>query len=138
ATLCGGIRVWDDDEMPFAEDVSRDLTELRQADVLELESGTSAELFLETLRDALEGRARPVGSLGHGILVGPVQSVTGLAFDRVFIVGLTEGAFPTPAPDNPFFPSADEDPLQLRQRQRQAERLAFRTAMAAADGGRLT
>src|SRR5207253_7523554 len=72
------------------------------------------------------------------ILVGPLQSVTGLAFDRVFIVGLTEGAFPTPAPVDPFFPMANEDPLQLRHRQRQAERLAFRTAVAAADGGRLT
>ena len=67
-----------------------------------------------------------------------MQSVTGLAFDRVFIVGMTEGAFPTPAPDDPFFPSVDEDPLHLRQRQREAERLAFRTAVAAADGGRLT
>src|SRR5207248_2538897 len=33
---------------------------------------------------------------------------------------------------------ANEDPLQLRQRQRQAERLAFRTAVSAADGGRLS
>src|SRR5262249_30797085 len=37
----------------------------------------------------------------------------------------------------PFFPSAQEDPLHLRERQRDGERLAFRTAVAAADGGRL-
>src|SRR5207237_4868425 len=97
---CGGTLAWDD--VPFAEDVARALAELRQADVLEDDGGTSIELFAVTLRDALEGRARPVGSLGHGILIGPLQSVTGLAFDRVFIVGMTEGAYPTPAPDDPF------------------------------------
>ena len=135
---CGGPGAWDSDDFPFAEDIARVLAELREADVLEFETGASSELFLEMVRDALEGRARPVGSLGRGILVGPVQSVTGFAFDRVFIVGMTESAFPTPAPDDPFFPDAEEDPLQLRQRQRQGERLAFRAAVAAADGGRLT
>ena len=134
---CGGTPAWDADDVPFAEDVARALAELRQADVLEFAGGTSVELFADRLRDALEGRARPVGSLGRGILIGPVQSVTGLAFDRVFIVGMSEGAFPTPAPDDPFFPSVDEDPLHLRQRQREAERLAFRTAVAAADSGRV-
>jgi RecB family exonuclease len=67
-----------------------------------------------------------------------VQSVTGLAFERVFIVGMTESAFPTPPPDDPFFPNANEDPLHSRERQRRTERLAFRGAVAAADGGRLT
>ncbi|MBV9327888.1 MAG: PD-(D/E)XK nuclease family protein, partial [Chloroflexi bacterium] len=138
ATLCGGVRAWSADDAPFAEDIGRILAELRAADSLEGDSGTSAELFLVTVHDALESRARPVGSLGQGILVGPVQSVTGLAFDRVYIVGMTEGAFPTPAADDPFFPSTHEDPLHLRERQRQAERLAFRTAVAAADGGTLT
>src|SRR6185369_13538083 len=126
------------DDAPFAEDIARALADLRQADLIERDRGISVDLFLALLRDALEGGARPVGSLGRGILVGPVQSITGLAFDRVYIVGMTEGAFPTPAPDDPFFPSVNEDPLHLRERQRQAERLAFRTAVAAADGGRLT
>jgi len=118
--LCGGTSAWAE-EAAFAEDVARVLAELRQADLLETDGGTSLELFVVMLRDALEGRARPVGGLGRGILIGPVQSVTGLAFDRVFIVGMTDGAYPTPAPDDPFFPNADEDPLHLRQRQRQTE-----------------
>jgi len=136
--LCGGANAWTAEDAPFAEDVARTLSALREADVLEHDTGASIELFVVTLHDALDGRARPVGGLGKGILIGPVQSVTGLAFDRVFIVGMTEGAFPTPAPDDPFFPSAAEDPLGLHERQRQSERLAFRTAVAAADGGRLT
>src|SRR5436309_11948068 len=118
--------------------MSRACSENFVRDVLEQEGGTAVDLFLEVLRDALVGRARPVGALGKGILLGPVQSVSGLAFDRVYVLGMTEGAFPTPAPDDPFFPTANEDPLQLRQRQRQAERLAFRTAVSAADGGRLS
>ena len=136
--LCGGIAAWPESEQPFAEDVSRSLAELRQADVLERSQGTSLSLFLETLRDALDGRARPVGSLGCGVLVGPVQSVTGLTFGHVYIVGMTEGAFPTPPSADPFFPSAAEDPLKSRERQRASERLAFKTALASADGGRVT
>jgi ATP-dependent helicase/nuclease subunit B len=72
------------------------------------------------------------------VLVGPVQSVTGLAFERVFIVGMTEGAFPMSVSADPFFPTTGEDPLGVRERQRSAERQAFRTAVAAADGGKLT
>jgi RecB family exonuclease len=136
--LCGGVAAWQADEAPFAEDVHRTLLELSQADVFERQAGTSLALFLVILEDALEGNARPVGSLGQGVLVGPVQSVTGLAFERVYIVGMTEGAFPTPPSADPFFPSAAEDPLHLRERQRRAERLAFRTALAAADNGRVT
>jgi ATP-dependent helicase/nuclease subunit B len=136
--LCGGPRAWPVAEQPFATDVGRVLAELRQADLVEEEPGTSLSMFKTTLRDALEGCARPVGSLGSGVLVGPVPSVTGLAFERVYIVGMTESAFPTPPPADPFFPSAEEDPLESRERQRHAERLAFSTAVAAADGGRLT
>src|SRR6185503_10364315 len=62
----------------------------------------------------------------------------GLAFERVYIVGMTEGAFPMSAGADPFFPTVNEDPLGLRERKRSAERQAFRTATAAADGGRLT
>jgi ATP-dependent helicase/nuclease subunit B len=137
---CGGIAAWTDSkqEQPYAVDVATTLNDLRQADTLEHTSGVSLSLFAQTLQESLEGRARPVGSLGQGVLVGPVQSVTGLAFERVYIVGMTEGAFPTPATADPFFPSAGEDPLGLRERQRSAERQAFRTAVAAADGGKLT
>jgi len=135
---CGGVRAWPEAERAYGVDVSKTLADLREADTFELTSGVTLSLFLQTLQEALEGRARPVGSLGQGVLVGPVQSVTGLAFERVFIVGMTEGAFPMSASTDPFFPTAGEDPLGLRERQRAAERQAFRTATAAADGGKLT
>jgi ATP-dependent helicase/nuclease subunit B len=135
---CGGVGVWAEAERPFARDIASTLAELEQADVLEQDTGPSLALFLETLRDTLDARTRPVGQLGKGVLVGPVQSVTGLAFERVYIVGMVEGAFPTPPPPDPFFPTADADPLQLRERHRRSERLTFLTAVAAADGGRLT
>jgi hypothetical protein len=61
----------------------------------------------------------------------------GLVFERVYIVGLTEGAFPPTPPADPFYPLDAEDPLRRRARQRAADRQAFLAALAAADGGRV-
>src|SRR5581483_413879 len=72
------------------------------------------------------------GHFGDGVVVGPIPSVTGLAFERVYVVGLVEGTLPpTPAPD-PF-----GDPMGLVDRRRAEERRAFLVAVACADGGRL-
>ncbi|HEY3082746.1 MAG TPA: PD-(D/E)XK nuclease family protein, partial [Chloroflexota bacterium] len=46
-----------------------------------------------------------------------------------------EGAFPPPPPLDPFFPVGADDPLERREHQREAERQAFLTALAAGDGG---
>jgi ATP-dependent helicase/DNAse subunit B len=135
---CGGVDAWPDDEQGYATDIAAALAELRDADLIERPTNVQLNLFLETLRETLEARARPVGSLGQGILVGPVQAVTGLAFDQVYIVGMTERAFPAPPPVDPFLPAGGPLSDAMRERHRAGERLAFGSAVAAADGGVLT
>jgi hypothetical protein len=62
--------------------------------------------------------------------------VTGLAFDHLCIVGMTERSFP--APVDPFLP-VGEPPADARwEWQSAGERLALRTAVVTAHGGALT
>jgi RecB family exonuclease len=128
--VCGDPEAWPGAERPFAEGVRRALASL--ADAGEVEPRTSLAVFLASLEHILRDASRPAGRLGQGILTGPVQSVAGMAFDQVFVVGLTEGAFPAAPAPNPFFPSEANDVLRLRARFRQHEREAFQTALASA------
>jgi ATP-dependent helicase/nuclease subunit B len=123
---------WTEHELAWAEELPRALESLREADRLET-TGPTLGLFLDALQDLFQESSLPVGRLGVGVMVGPVQSVTGLAFDRVYLVGLTEGSFPPTPSADPF-----EDPVHRAERQRSTDRQSFLTALAAADGGRVT
>lgn len=90
--------------------------------------------FREAVGAALEEERLPTGELGRGILIEPVAAVTGLWFKRIFILGMTEGAFPPPPGVDPFFPEEEADPLRRRERQRQKERRDFLAALAAVEG----
>jgi ATP-dependent helicase/nuclease subunit B len=141
---------WPEHEQPFAERVREALDSLKQADTFEGETGTTLRQFLGTLEGVLEQHTVTQGHLGEGVVFGPVQAIGGLTFERVYLLGMAEGAFPpTPGPD-PFFPEAlTGETAELteessrgrwtdrRTLQRIAERTAFLTALAAADGGRL-
>ena len=128
---------WPGDDERAAELVAATIAELGRGDRFDGD-GASLPLFLDMLRNLLETRSLPEGRLGEGVLIGPVQSATGLAFDRVYVLGLTEGTFPPTPVADPFFPLEDQDPLERRSRQRAAEREQFLAAMAAGDGGRVT
>ena len=69
---------------------------------------------------------------------GQVGAVLGAALDRVYVVGLAEGVLPGRLPPDPLA-SAEPgaDPLQRRQRVREADRRGFLGALAAADEGRV-
>lgn len=129
---------WPADEQALAEDVRQALASLREADRFDAARGATLASFQAALQGVLEMRGRPVGRLGEGVLVGPVQAVTGLAFERVYLLGLTEGSFPPPPMIDPFFPPGATDPLGRRRQDQARERAAFLTALAAADGGLVT
>jgi hypothetical protein len=136
---CGGEMGWPVDEVQFARQITSLLERLRDAGYFEEpDAGPSFTLFATTVQNALMGQARPVRRLGEGVLIGPVQSVMGQTFERVHILGLTEGSFPPRPPISPFFPPGEPDPLHLAERQRSDERRNFLTAVAAADHGQVT
>lgn len=100
-----------------------------------IEQRTDVPTFIDTLEAALRGALRPEGRLGTGVTVGTAASAVGMAFDRVHLVGLSEGVFPAPEPADPIFPEGDR--LGRREERLGEERTSFLAAMAAADGGRV-
>ena len=114
------------------------LDALKSADRIEWARGIDLPTFLATLAGALEGQRIRTGQVGEGILVEPIAALNGLAFDRVYLLGLVDGSFPPVPAADPFFPSGGPDPLERRLRQVAKERQDFLVALASADGGRLT
>ena len=129
---------WPEVERQFALAVESQLESLRVADLIESEAGPNLASFLAALEAALESERLPTGRLGVGVLVEPVGAVAGLAFERVYLLGMLEGNFPPSPPADPFFPVGAVDPLGRRSRQRARERQDFLIALATADGGAVT
>jgi ATP-dependent helicase/nuclease subunit B len=121
-----------------AELVQSTLAELAAADRFPDQHPLRPADFVTTLEAALAARSVPEGKLGVGLVVGPVQSATGFAFDRVHLVGLVEGSFPPSPATDAFFPDEAQDPLERATRQRAADRRAFLSVLTAADGGEVT
>jgi ATP-dependent helicase/DNAse subunit B len=102
-------------------------------DAAALDRQVEIDRFVETLEQSLLARRRPEGRLGSGVVIGPISSIAGMTFDRVYVLGMTERAYPAPAPVDPIFPwEAGEDPLGRAGRRLAGERIAFLSALAAA------
>jgi ATP-dependent helicase/nuclease subunit B len=121
-----------------SELVQSTLAELAEADRFPDQHPLRPADFVITLEAALAARSVPQGKLGVGVVLGPVQSATGFAFDRVYLIGLVEGTFPPSPAADPFVPDEAQDPLERAARMRAADRRAFLSALTAADGGEVT
>ncbi|MCC7103787.1 MAG: PD-(D/E)XK nuclease family protein, partial [Chloroflexi bacterium] len=126
------------DDWPAAEREAADaldaaLESLRAAQ--ELEPATALPIFLNALSAAVEGRRLPEGVTGVGVLVGTFDAVPGAAFERVHLLGLSEGAFPARPPIDPLAAPAGLDPLRRRERRLESDRRALLGALSAADDG---
>jgi RecB family exonuclease len=115
--------------------VRETLASLSDADRFPTQRPLSLADFLTTFEAALEVRSVPQGQLGVGVVVGPLESAVGFAFDRVYLLGLVEGVFPPSPAADPFFPDTTFDPLQRAARTRAADRHAFLAALSAVDDG---
>ncbi|MFN2519830.1 MAG: PD-(D/E)XK nuclease family protein [Candidatus Limnocylindria bacterium] len=118
-------------EREAADAVDDVVQKLRIADAFE--ERTTVATFIDTLEAGLTAARRPQGRMGIGITVGDATAALGMAFDRVHLIGLGEGVFPTPEPADPIFPNGDQ--LGRRMERLGEERRAFLGACAAADGG---
>lgn len=136
AARCRGAHVpapGSDIEREAGEAVDEVVQKLRIAQ--KLEERTDVTTFIDTLEAALTAARRPEGRLGVGVSVGSATTAVGLQFDRVHLVGLSEGVFPVPEPADPIFPDGDQ--LGRRVERLGEERRAFLAAFAAADDGRV-
>ena len=127
---------WPADQLEAGQLVDEVLSGLAAAG--DLDTDVHVERFIEHLDDALRNRRRPEGRLGHGVVVGPVASTAGMTFEKVFVVGMTERAFPTPPPVDPIFPAGEDDPLRKRSRRLAGERRAFLGLLASTAGATLS
>ncbi|HEY8762102.1 MAG TPA: PD-(D/E)XK nuclease family protein [Candidatus Dormibacteraeota bacterium] len=90
--------------------------------------------FVETLEQALAARRRPQGKLGQGVVTGSISAISGMTFDRVYVLGMTERAYPAPPPVDPIFPEGSGDLLGHIELRMAGERMNYLGALAA--GGR--
>ncbi len=66
------------------------------------------EHFAGVLREQLGKRSAGLRSLGSGVYVGPVWTAAGCPFDTVFVLGMSEGSYPSPGLSDPLLP----DPMK--------------------------
>ena len=128
---------WPASERAASGAVDAALKSLREATAFE--PGTTPRTFRNALSSILASRRLAEGHPGRGVVVGPVGAVLGAAYRRVYVLGMTEGAFPSRPPSDPLAVALGrDDPLARRARVREADRRGFLGALAAADDGRVT
>ena len=132
----------DYDSLPEAERraydrIERIMSELRAAD--EILHNPTFDVFRRALIESLQASVGHLGSVGHGVFVGPLRLAVGMSFDVVHIVGMIEGAVPPAARDDPLIPERDRDRaggsaagLPLMQQQKDDERYDYLSALATA------
>jgi ATP-dependent helicase/nuclease subunit B len=98
-----------------------------------LDGAVEVGRFVETLEQALAARRRPQGKLGQGVVTGSISAIAGMTFDRVYVLGMTERAYPAPPPVDPIFPEDAGDPLGRAERRLAGERMSYLGALAASN-----
>ena len=89
--------------------------------------------FADTLEAALSSRTRPDGRLGTGVVTGSISAVAGMSFERVYVLGMSERAYPARPPVDPIFPEdGGQDPLGRDARRLAGERINFLSVLASA------
>ena len=100
----GPRQAWAREEQP-AERVEAALDRL--AAIGQVEGPVGLDVFARTLRLVLDADLGRVGRLGEGVLVGPVSMGVGLDLDVVVVLGLAEGTFPGPIPEDALLSDAE-------------------------------
>jgi len=100
------------------------------------------DVFRRSLDASLDAALRRAGRFGEGVLVGPLSVVTGLALERLVILGLAEGTLPAVRLEDSLLPDADRraagGELPVAADAAQEERHRYLAAVAAAGHVTLT
>ncbi len=133
-------RRWPDAEQLAFERIEDVL--VRLATLGELEPDPSHDVFVRALSaevDVTRGRS---GRFGEGVVYGPLAGAAGHDLDAVFIVGCSEGLWPTARRDDVLLPDAIRSlaagQLELRAARLDDQHRAFLVALAAAPAGART
>ena len=126
---------WPPDEADAARVVAEMLDGI--AALAEIDENADSESFRRAVERELEAPSRRHGQYGRGVFVGQVSQALAADFDTVFVVGLTEGAFPPRGKEDPLIPDSERaaagSAMPLQAHRRSAERRTFLAALAAAD-----
>lgn len=107
-TLSGGpLRTaeWGAEEAAACTAVEEVLTGLSVLDEVDPSPGFAA--FRSALCCELEASAPQTSRFGRGLLVGRIGDLVGLDLDIIFVVGMTDGAFPGRTGDDPLVPDRE-------------------------------
>lgn len=131
-TFLGPSTDWPPSEQLALDHVHLVLDRLATLDTVE--PGGSLNIFRRSLDLELDGGLGRVGSFGNGVLVGPASVTLGLRLDRVWILGMSEGSFPSRPRDDSLLPDRERQGigvLRLRSDRTGDEHRHFRSALAA-------
>lgn len=102
----------------------------------EVDAACDLHAFHDSVAAALDAPAGRHGAFGTGVFAGPLHAAYGAEFDLVFVVGMTEGAFPPRGLDDPLLPDDARrragSSLRLHAHRRLDERRDFLAALASA------
>ncbi|HEV7526974.1 MAG TPA: PD-(D/E)XK nuclease family protein [Acidimicrobiia bacterium] len=106
-----------------------------------IDPAPSIEVFRRTFELELNAARDRVGSLGDGVLVGPVGMALGVDLDRLWVCGLSEGLFPSVPRDDPLLGDRERaalgGELRLRSDRTAEDERALLAALASTDGPRV-
>jgi ATP-dependent helicase/nuclease subunit B len=112
-----------DSELEAYKAIRRLLAEIQQPDTgtagdpfAGMAPGAAWRAFGEALTTLLERPGASAGRFGDGVFVGSIEAARGLSFDRLFIVGMSEGALPPAPREDPLMTDQDREDTQLPSR----------------------
>lgn len=115
------------------EKVLQLLNEIKSAD--HLGCTATAEEFSLVVRDALQVSQGHLGPTGRGVFVSSFANAAGMSFDKIWLVGMIEGAVPPALRPDPLLPQFDltgRGRLSPYQRRMAEERCDYLSALATA------
>jgi ATP-dependent helicase/nuclease subunit B len=129
---------WPDEGKKALERILSLVSGLETIDDL-FKTGTTFTDFKRFVEDALEATSGRTGATGEGVFVAPIPAAAGMDFETVYIVGMSEGAFPPHPLIDALLPDAVRagmppgDELPLAGQARIKARREFLAALAAGE-----
>ena len=136
-----GQRGWDERQQDALRHVELALDELGKLDAVETE--TALPRFQQALNHALSRPVGRSGATGTGVFLAGLGGATGMEFDTVWLLGMSEGDYPARAGEDPLLPDSVRaalpgQPLLLRREEQLLERRSYAAALATSEHRRLS